>query len=67
MTSSARYVFDTNVIVSALLVEHSTSGRAFYASLDRGEILLSQPVVEELNDVTPSQFLDSLSEDLGGA
>ena len=51
MTSKARYVFDTNVIVSALLFEHSTPGRAFYEALGRGEILLSQPVVDELNDV----------------
>jgi putative PIN family toxin of toxin-antitoxin system len=46
-----RVVFDTNVIVSALLFEQSEPGRAFYRILLHGEILVSQPVIEELNDV----------------
>jgi predicted nucleic acid-binding protein len=41
MTRRERYVFDTNVIVSALLFEQSK----------RGELVLSLPVVKELNDV----------------
>jgi len=51
MTRRERYVFDTNVIVSALLFEQSKPGQAFYAALERGELVLSLPVVKELNDV----------------
>lgn len=51
MASKSRYVFDTSAIVSALLFEQSTPGRAVHEGLERGEIPLSQPLVEELNDV----------------
>ena len=51
MKSENRYVFDTNVIVSALLFEQSMPGRAFHEAIGRGEILLSQALVQELNDV----------------
>ena len=58
MKSSERYVFDTNVLVSALLFEQSKPGQTFYAALDRGEILLSLPVVKELNDVLNREKFD---------
>lgn len=45
------YVFDTNVIVSALLFAQSIPRQAFDAALDGGRILISQAVVEELNEV----------------
>ena len=32
MNSNARYVFDTNVLVSALIFEHSKPGQAFTSS-----------------------------------
>jgi putative PIN family toxin of toxin-antitoxin system len=51
MKSSERYVFDTNVIISALLFEQSKPAQAFHAALDRGEILLSLPILKELNEV----------------
>ena len=51
MKSDNRYVFDTNVIVSALLFEQSVPGQAFHQAIDRGEILLSHAIAEELNDV----------------
>ena len=53
-----RCVFDTNVIVSALLFEESKPGRAFYTALDAGEILVSLPVVSELNEVLGRKKLD---------
>lgn len=37
--SSARYVFDTNTLVSALLFENSIPGRAFMRALAQGDIL----------------------------
>jgi putative PIN family toxin of toxin-antitoxin system len=51
MNSDTRYVFDTNVIISALLFNSSVPGQAFTRSLDNGTILISQSLVEELNDV----------------
>ena len=51
MNSDARYVFDTNAIISALLFTTSVTGQAFTRSLDNGTVLISQPLVEELNDV----------------
>ena len=46
-----RFVFDTNVLISAALSDESTSRHAFDHALDRGPILLSLPVLEELNEV----------------
>lgn len=51
MNSNARYVFDTNVIVSALLFNTSVPGQAFTRSLDHGTVLISPSLVEELSDV----------------
>ena len=57
MNDKARYVFDTSVIISALLFEQSKPAQAFYAALDRGDILLSQPVLKELNEVLAREKL----------
>lgn len=46
-----RFVFDTNVIVSALLFTDSPPGQAVLAALARGTLLLSDSVVEELSEV----------------
>lgn len=46
-----RYVFDTNVIISAILFEHSKPAKAFRYALSNGEILLSLDLLEELNEV----------------
>ena len=51
MNGSTRYVFDTNVLVSALIFEHSRPGQAFRRALERGHVLLSLSVVEEVNEV----------------
>ncbi len=51
MNSRPRYVFDTNVIVSALLFNASVPGQAFSHSLEHGTLLVSQPLIEELNNV----------------
>ncbi len=51
MSSRARYVFDTNVIISALLFAESPPGQALYWALEKGEVLLSGAVIEELNEV----------------
>jgi uncharacterized protein len=51
MSSKGRYVFDTNVIVSALLFELGNPSKAFRYALQHGEILLSLALLEELSDV----------------
>jgi putative PIN family toxin of toxin-antitoxin system len=51
MSSKARYVFDTNVIVSSLLFENTHPSKAFRYALKNGEVLLSLELLEELSDV----------------
>ena len=46
-----RVVFDTNVLVSALLFENSTPAQAFFAALKHGKVLLSAPLAEEINRI----------------
>lgn len=55
MKPSLRFVFDTNVIVSALLLGESISRRAFDRAVEIGKILLSIPVLGELNEVLGRQ------------
>jgi uncharacterized protein len=51
MSSSARYVFDTNTLISAVLFEHSTPGQALRRALKQGEVLTSPATLEELAEV----------------
>ncbi len=51
MAREGRFVFDTNVIVSALLIKRSVARRAFDKAREAGDILLSFEVIEELYDV----------------
>lgn len=44
-------VFDTNVLVSALLFKNSKPREAFDKALDLGEIIISIPVLSELDKV----------------
>ncbi len=46
-----RYVFDTNVIISALLFENSKPAQALQYALTDGVVLLSLELLEELNEV----------------
>jgi uncharacterized protein len=57
MNKKTNYVFDSNVIVSALLFKQSKPAQAFRMALDRGRILLSRPVLKELNDVLAREKL----------
>lgn len=49
--TNRRYVFDTNVIVSALLLGKSTPAKALLRALEVGEILVSASTIKELNEV----------------
>jgi len=51
MSSKADYVFDTNIIVSALLFEDSKPALALQEALDQGNLLLSMEVAEEIGEV----------------
>ncbi len=51
MRNADRFVFDTNVLVSALLIDGSTANRAFRLALDIGSILVSSATLQELNEV----------------
>jgi putative PIN family toxin of toxin-antitoxin system len=58
MNHKTRYVFDTNVIISALLFNDSIPGQAFFRALDDGIILMSQSLAEELDDVLAREKFD---------
>lgn len=46
-----RYVFDTNVLIGALLYPDSTPGCAFAHAHEHGKILVSTPLLRELQAV----------------
>lgn len=45
------YVFDANVFISAMLMEDSVPGQAFALACETGQLLLSRPIIKELDDV----------------
>jgi putative PIN family toxin of toxin-antitoxin system len=58
MSSKARYIFDTNVIVSSLLFKNGNPSKAFRYALKHGEVLLSLELLEELSDVLGREKFD---------
>ena len=53
-----RAVFDTSVIVSAVLLPHSVPRRAFDRAQDEGKVLISEATVDELNEVLRRQHFE---------
>jgi len=51
MTSKPRCVFDTNSLISALLVSTSVSRKAFDKALNAYQVLISDETVAEFDDV----------------
>ncbi len=51
MPTELYFVFDTNVIVSALLLKNSVSRQAFDKAFQEGKIIISGATVNELNEV----------------
>ncbi|MEX0268428.1 putative toxin-antitoxin system toxin component, PIN family [Leptolyngbyaceae cyanobacterium UHCC 1019] len=49
--NSRRYVFDTNILVSALLFSTGKPAQVFQYALQHGEVLVSFELLEELNEV----------------
>jgi putative PIN family toxin of toxin-antitoxin system len=58
MTSRARVVFDTNVVVSAVLLPRSIPRRAFDRVQEHGRVLISVVTVDELNEVLRRRRFD---------
>jgi putative PIN family toxin of toxin-antitoxin system len=58
MKSNLRFVFDTNAIVSGLLLPESKPRRAFDRAQDQGSILISIPILTELNEVLSRKKFD---------
>jgi putative PIN family toxin of toxin-antitoxin system len=56
--TSKRVVFDTNVLISALLFENSTPARAFFAALRHDSILVSLDTLQELQTVIKRKKFD---------
>jgi putative PIN family toxin of toxin-antitoxin system len=63
MPDDLRAVFDTNVIVSAVLLPRSIPRQAFDHALDHGSILVSSATVAELNDVLRREHLNKYVEE----
>ncbi len=51
MANEPCFVFDTHVVISALLLKRSVARQAFDRATQRGKLLISRVTVEELNDV----------------
>jgi len=51
MTKRGKFVLDTNLIVSAVLMKKSAARDAFDKAKQEGDILLSLEVIDELHDV----------------
>ena len=49
--NEVRYVFDTNVMISALLFENGKPAQSLRFALSNGRLLLSLELLEELNEV----------------
>jgi uncharacterized protein len=63
--SEIRFVLDSNVLVSAALFKDSIARRAFNQAVFEGQILMSEPVLAELQDVfSRSRFDKYLSIEL---
>ncbi len=51
MPTDPRFVFDTNVIISALLLKQSVARQAFDKACTEAKLLVSQATIEEINEV----------------
>ncbi|MDQ4105709.1 MAG: putative toxin-antitoxin system toxin component, PIN family [Actinomycetota bacterium] len=58
MRSNLRCVFDTNILISALLFDESKPARALFAALHNGKVLVSADTISELNEVLSREKFD---------
>ncbi len=59
MNSKPHFVLDTNVIVSAVLLKNSVSYKAFFKAHQKGVLLLSWPIADELTEVLKRTKFDN--------
>jgi len=59
MSRENRYIFDVNVIVSAILFNDSVPGQAFFSALDCGVLVFSPQLVVQLCDVLARDKFDN--------
>jgi len=50
MKGDLRFVFDTNALISAALIRASISRQAFDSACQQGTLLLSWPIIAELQE-----------------
>jgi len=58
MPTDLRFVFDTSVILSAVLVKQSVARQAFDKAVQQGKLLVSQATAEEVNEVLQRKGFD---------
>jgi putative PIN family toxin of toxin-antitoxin system len=58
MPTDLRFVFDTSVILSAVLVKQSVARQAFDKAVEQGKLLVSQATAEEVNEVLRRKGFD---------
>jgi len=58
MPTDLRFVFDTNAIVSAVLLKQSVVRQAFDKAVAQGKLLVSRPTVDEVNEVLRRRGFD---------
>lgn len=58
MTTDRCFVFDTNAIVSAVLLRNSVARHAFDKAREQGALLVSQPTVQEINEILRRRKFD---------
>lgn len=58
MKTKMRCVFDTNILISALLFPNSKPDRAVRYGLENGSVLISLEMLEELNEVLGRKKFD---------
>lgn len=51
MPAKPRFVFDTNAVISAVLLKQSITRRAFDRAVEEGQLLVSLETIDELNRV----------------
>ncbi|MDZ4717569.1 MAG: putative toxin-antitoxin system toxin component, PIN family [Roseiflexaceae bacterium] len=59
MNPNKRFVFDTNVLVSALLFAESKPAQAFFLAVQTGTLLTSLAALHELSDVLRRKKFDT--------
>ena len=58
-----KFVFDVNTLISAILIKNSTPSMALDKAIGSGELAVSDPILEELNEVIFRKKFDKYLSD----